>query len=84
MNTNTRTRPNPQTIPHTSRQRVIARDGSVLERQYLFMPAASWAELQSLCYASGQSGSQVIQHLISIAATGKHKDNHDDTFTRTQ
>ena len=80
MNTNTRTRPNPQTIPHTSRQRVIARDGSVLERAYLFMPAASWEALQSLCYASGQSGSQVIQQLISIAATGKQKDKENDSI----
>jgi hypothetical protein len=70
MDTQEKTRPGPQTIPHTSRQRITASDGTVLQRQYLFMPEDSWLALQRLCYASHKSGSQVIQHLISIADTG--------------
>ena len=75
----------PQTIPNTSRQRITTHDGSVLERQYIFMPAESWAALQRLCYASHQSGSQVIQQLISIADTGnqvKEKTNESNPSTR--
>lgn len=83
MNTNARTRPGPQTIPHTSRQRITASDGTVLQRQYLFMPEESWLALQRLCYASHKSGSQVIQQLISIADTGnqvKDKTSGNETI----
>jgi len=73
----------PRTIANTSRQRITTRDGSVLERQYLFMPAESWAQLQRLCYASHQSGSQVIQKLISIADTGTQVKDKTNESNRT-
>lgn len=82
--THEKSRISPQTIPNTSRQRITTRDGAVLERQYLFMPAESWAALQRLCYASHQSGSQVIQQLISIADLGTQKDKHGDEAIRSK
>lgn len=60
----------PISIPHTSRQRITAGNGVVLERQYVFMPPESWAALQRICHASHLSGSQVIQNLIEIADLG--------------
>jgi hypothetical protein len=75
----------PKTIPHTSRQRITARDGAILERQYVFMPAESWEALQRLCYASHRSGSQVIQHLIANADTGTQvKDKINESPNRSR
>lgn len=74
----------PTAIPHTSRQRLTSKDGVVLERQYLFMPAEHWEMLQRLCYAQERSGSLVIQNLISIAAMGIQKDNTNDKSNSRQ
>lgn len=69
----------PVAIPHTSRQCITTSNGTVLERQYVFMPSASWEALQRICYASHRSGSQVIQELISNADLGKQKDNTNES-----
>ncbi|WP_305822585.1 hypothetical protein [Massilia brevitalea] len=74
----TEARMSPQTIPNTNRQRVVSKDGTVLFRQYCFMPQASWDSLQRLCHASNQSGSQVIQQLIAIADLGTQKDKTNE------
>ena len=68
----------PTTIPHTKRQRITTQSGVLLERAYLFMPEESWNELQRLCIASHQSGSQVVQQLISTATIGNQKDNTNE------
>lgn len=60
----------PTTIKHTSRQRITTSHGVELERAYIFMPSEHWAQLQRLCIANHQSGSQVIQQLISLASIG--------------
>lgn len=82
--THEKARISPQSIPNSSRQRIVTRDGAVLERQYLFMPAESWAELQHLCYASHQSGSLVIQQLISDAYLGATKDKTNESTSSTR
>lgn len=69
----------PISIPHTSRQRITAGNGVVLERQYVFMPPESWAALQRICHASHLSGSQVIQQLILTADLGKQKDDTNES-----
>lgn len=75
----------PTTVPHTSRQRLVTRSGAVLERAYVFLPAASWEALQRLCASQHRSGSQIIENLINLADSGTHsKDKHDGTYTRTQ
>lgn len=68
----------PVSIPHTSRQRITAGNGVVLDRQYVFMPPDSWAALQRLCHASQSSGSQVIQKLIATADLGVQKEPVND------
>lgn len=72
----------PTAIAHTSRQRLTSKDGVILERQYLFMPAGHWEMLQRLCHAQERSGSLVIQNLISIAAMGIQKDNDETKAIR--
>jgi hypothetical protein len=74
----------PTTVPYTSRQRLVTRSGAVLERAYVFLPAATWEALTRLCASQHRSGSQIIENLINLADSGTHKDNYDDTRTRTK
>jgi hypothetical protein len=74
----------PTTVQGTSRQRIVTRSGVTLDRQYVFMPEASWLALQRLCVTQQRSGSQVIQSLISLADLGTRKDAHDIEANRTK
>ena len=74
----------PTTVPYTSRQRLVTRSGAVLERAYVFLPAATWDALQRLCASQHRSGSQIIENLINLADSGTQKDKHDDARTSTQ
>lgn len=73
----------PITNKDTHRQTVIANNGAVLSRQYLYMDEPTWALLQSLCIEQHLPGSQVIQSLIKIAALGMKKEKHDEFSKRT-
>lgn len=61
---------NPVSIAGTRRQRVVTSAGVTLDRQTIYLPTATWEALRRLCFASRQSGSQVIENLIEIAAHG--------------
>lgn len=73
---------NPTTTGHGKRQSLVTHSGAVLERSYVFLPAASWAALQTLCAASHSSNSQVIERLINEAISGEPtKDKDERTST---
>lgn len=57
----------PVNIEGTSRQRVITRDGTELERQVIYMQTHQWENLKKLAAMQGKSGSQVIGRLIDRA-----------------
>jgi hypothetical protein len=67
----------PTAIPFTQRQSLTSKDGTALQRQYLYAPEATWEALRKLCHAQGRSGSEVFQSLINLASTGTPKDRHD-------
>jgi hypothetical protein len=72
----------PTTAPFSRRQTVSTTNGTVLERQHIYLPAATWEALQQLSIASHRSGSQIIESLIEIAARGQLiKDKNDQSNT---
>lgn len=60
----------PRTLPSSRRQRVITGNGTVLERQPMYLPPKTWDALQTLAITAHRSGSQIIESLIEIAARG--------------
>lgn len=65
-----------QSIPFTQRQSLLSKDGTALERQYIYAPPATWEALRQLCHTQGRSGSEVFQSLINLASVGAPKDQN--------
>lgn len=58
-------------VPGTSRQRVVFDDGTVLQRQYIYLEPHQWTNLKKLASLQGTSGSQVLGRLIDLATNFK-------------
>jgi hypothetical protein len=66
----------PTAIPFTQRQSLTSKDGTALERAYMYAPPATWEALRQLCHIQGRSGSEVFQSLINLATAGTQKDQN--------
>jgi hypothetical protein len=58
---------NPQGVPGTNRQRMVSREGALLERDWLFMTAEAWAALTRMGKAQRGSNSEIVQSLVLLA-----------------
>lgn len=56
-----------QPIHGSTRQRVITNDGIELQRQFLYFRPKTWVKLAKLASEQGTGGSQVVEHLITLA-----------------
>lgn len=56
-------------IPGTTRKRIISNDGTVIERQFIYLEPHQWANLAKLARLQGTGGSNVIGRLIDLATT---------------
>lgn len=55
----------PLTIPHTKRQSITAKDGTALQRQYVYLPETTWQLLQNHARVTETSMSLVLQSLAN-------------------
>jgi len=58
-------------VNRTSRQRIINDDGSVIDRQFVYMHPHTWNKLRKLAMLHGTSGSLMIERLINQQVTPK-------------
>jgi macrodomain Ter protein organizer (MatP/YcbG family) len=56
-------------VPGTTRKRITAANGTVIERQFIYLEPHQWANVTKLARLQGISGSQVIARLIDLATT---------------
>jgi len=85
MRNQTHKRATPTTVHGTRRQRVVTGNGTVLERQAIYLPAETWDALHRLSTKNRRSGSEVIQNLIEIANRGSltQENKHEQRCTTT-
>jgi predicted DNA-binding ribbon-helix-helix protein len=58
-------------VPGTTRKRITASNGMVVERQFIYLEPRHWDNLKKLASLQGASGSQVIARLIDLATNFK-------------
>lgn len=56
-------------VPGTTRKRITASNGIVVERQFIYLEPHQWANLTKLARLQGTSGSNVIARLLDLATT---------------
>ncbi|WP_141831634.1 hypothetical protein [Herbaspirillum sp. SJZ107] len=56
-------------VAGTTRKRLTFDDGSVLDRQFVYLHPHTWNKLRKLSITQGVSGSRVIENLIHQKAT---------------
>jgi macrodomain Ter protein organizer (MatP/YcbG family) len=56
-------------VPGTTRKRITASNGTVIERQFIYLEPHQWANLTKLARLQGTSGSNVVARLIDLATT---------------
>lgn len=56
-----------ESVPGTSRQRVITDDGSILQRQFIYLEPHHWDALKAMANRKRTSGSHVVAELIESA-----------------
>lgn len=81
MNTNKLVRSpdqRPAMVSGTKRQSLTAADGTVLERQYIYLAPAVWEALQAKARTTGTSVSQVIA-AHAVSGTVNSKDQYVST-----
>ena len=69
----------PSKIPGTSRQRLTSKDGSSIERSYVYLPSSVWAQLHEMARSSGTSVSKIIQSFANTGAANSKESNANPT-----
>lgn len=64
----------PRSIPGTDRQSSPAKDGTRLERKYIYLKPSVWAVVHETARRSGQSVSQVIESSFANGGNAKFKE----------
>lgn len=70
----------PTSVPDTRRQAIATRSGTVLQRQYIYLPLEAWSLLQALARSNNTSVSQLIE-TFAFSGIANSKEKHDSSIS---